>query len=327
MSARVLLRAHSGPRAGLGHVVRTLAVAEELRARGGAGRLVVDDPESAAVAARAGFEVVTADASPAWADDACTAAWVDTFTDCSEELRVLARRGTPIFLVENRTPARELATWIVQPKLYVDPDEWETRHAARILRGPEWIPLGREVRAQAPCERDLDVLVTFGGSDPLESTERVLATLPDGLRVAVAIGAHMHARRPAIARAAGRLEAELLPTQTPLAPWMARARAAVTALGTTLFELAHLRTPALVLANFAADAPVLAFCAAATPFRPLGLAGELDDAALAARLAAALADLRAPAAAVPGLGDGAARLAARLLAPAAHPAHSLTART
>jgi UDP-2,4-diacetamido-2,4,6-trideoxy-beta-L-altropyranose hydrolase len=320
MSPRVLLRAHSGPRAGLGHVVRTLAVAAEVRARGGAALLVVDDDASAAVVARAGVAVTTVAQRPAWADAECAAAWVDTFLDCSDDLRALARRGTPTFLVENRTEARELAPWIVQPKLYVDPDPWEARNAARILRGPEWIPLRHEVRAQPGVARDVDLFVTFGGSDPLGSTERVLAALPAGRRVVVAIGAHMHARRGAIARCARRIGAELLPTQAPLAPWMARARVAVTALGTTLFELAYLRTPALVLANHAADAPVLAFYAERALFRPLGLASELDDAALAACIAAGLAEVAAPAPPIPGLGDGAARLAARLLEPTIVPA-------
>jgi hypothetical protein len=50
------------------------------------------------------------------------------------------------------------------------------------------------------------------------------------------------------------------------------------------------------------------------PFHPLGLAAELGPPALAAALARALATLRAPCAAVPGLGEGATRLARRLLA-------------
>jgi len=101
---------------------------------------------------------------------------------------------------------------------------------------------------------------------------------------------------------------------------MARARVALTALGTTLFELAYLRTPAVVLANYAAtardpgDEPVLAYYRERKLFHPLGLAPELGDVELADRLGQALATLRAPAPLVPHLGDGAARLADRLLA-------------
>jgi hypothetical protein len=60
---------------------------------------------------------------------------------------------------------------------------------------------------------------------------------------------------------------------------------------------------------------VLAFYAERALFRPLGLASELDDAALATRIAAGRVELSAPAPPIPGLGDGAARLAARLLEP------------
>lgn len=317
---RVLLRAQSGPRAGAGHEMRTRAVAEEIAARGGAARLIVDDEASAARLAAAGFEAVSVLAYPGWALEPAAGAWIDGFqSDWSDDLRRLARRGTPSYLVENRTRAREWASFVVQPKLYVDPDPWERVHAARILRGAAFVPLRREVRAEAPAaRRDVELLVTFGGSDPLRSSERVLAALPAGTRVAVSVGPHMQARRAGIEQAARHLAAEILPADAPLSSWMARARLAVTALGTTLFELAHLRTPALILANYEADRAVLDFyrhvCAGPrAPFQPLGLASDLDAPALGAALARALAADGAPAERIPDLGAGAARLAERLL--------------
>lgn len=315
---RVLLRAQSGARAGAGHEMRTRAVAEEVVARGGEALLVVDDEASAARSARAGFEAVSVLRYPGWALEPAAGAWIDGFrSDWSDDLRRLARRATPSYLVENRTRAREWASFVVQPKLYVDPDPWERVHAARVLRGAAWVPLRREVRTQTPsARRDLELLVTFGGSDPLRSSERVLAALPRDTRVAVSVGAHMQARRAEIERAGRHLALEILPPDAPLASWMARARLAVTALGTTLFELAHLRTPALVLANYAADRPVLEFYreqGEQGPFQPLGLAEELEPGALRAALELALARRRGPSPAVPGLGAGAARLAERLL--------------
>ena len=308
----VLLRARSGPKVGLGHVVRTSAVAEEIVARDGRAQIVVDDEATAAALRADGFDAHSAVARPPWSAEAAAGAWLDGFVDWTADLRALARRGTATYLVENRTPAREFARFVVQPKLYVDADVWERVHAERILRGAAWIPLRASVRAQAlPRERDLDLLVTFGGSDPLRSTERVLALVPRGVRAAVAVGLHMAARRADIERLAARTGAEVLPVNAPLAPWMARARVALTAIGTTLYELFWLRTHALVLANYAADAPVLA--ARRGPFHPFGIAGELGDRELADALGHALADLRAPAPLVPHLGDGAARLADRLI--------------
>ncbi|NOT31393.1 MAG: hypothetical protein HOP15_13180, partial [Planctomycetes bacterium] len=270
-----------------------------------------------------GWEASSAAEQPHWAREKANGAWLDGFVDWTDELRTLARRGVPSYLVENRSAAREWASFVVHPNLCVAADAWERVHAARVLRGPEWIPLRREVRALRPApSRTLDLLVTFGGSDPLGSTERVLAALPTGLRVAVSVGAHMQPRRGAIERAAEKVGAEVLPTNAALGPWMARARVAITALGTTLYELAYLGTSALVLANYASDRPVLEGYRQAGLFEPLGLASEFDERALGATLRAAFERVRAPSAPsaeIRGLGEGAARLAERLLASAPVP--------
>lgn len=319
--ALVLLRARSGASVGLGHLMRTLAVAEEVVARGARACIVTDDRASAARLRAEGWEASSAAERPHWAREKANGAWLDGFVDWTDELRTLARRGVPSYLVENRSAAREWASFVVHPNLYVAADAWERVHAARVLGGAEWIPLRREVRELRPAaSRDLDLLVTFGGSDPLASTERVLAALPTGLRVAVSVGAHMEPRRGAIERAAEHKRAQVLPANTPLAPWMARARVAITALGTTLYELAYLGTAALVLANYESDRPVLEGHRKAGLFEPLGLAGEFDQRALHAALGpaldAALERARAPSAPIRGLGEGAARLAERLLAAA-----------
>jgi len=312
--ARILLRARSGARVGRGHAVRSAAVAEALRGLGAAPLLVLDDEPTARGFRAQGHEAVSALALPGWARERAAGAWLDGFVDWSEELRLLARRGTPSYLVENRTPCREFARFVVHPNLYDRRDAWERVHAARVLAGARWIPLSRAVLSQPECTRDLDLLVTFGGGDPLGSTERVLALLPAGLRVAVSVGDHMGARRADIAHAARHLAAEVLPVGAALAPWMARARAAVTALGTTLYELAFLGTPALILANYAGDAPVLARYGELAAFRALGLAPELDARTLACALERERAALPAPGARHPGLGDGARALAEHLLA-------------
>jgi len=157
-------------------------------------------------------------------------------------------------------------------------------------------------------------LITFGGSDPRRLTERALRALAGAERnVCVAVGPHMEPRRAEIARLARRAGARVLPAGTALGPWMGRARLALTALGTTLYELAFLRVPALVLANYAADRTALEHYAASGPHRPLGIADDVGDGELRERLAAELSGPAAPAPAVPGLGGGAERLARRLL--------------
>jgi hypothetical protein len=299
--------------------MRTRAVAEEVEALGGEALLVVDDIGSAARLRAEGRRAVSVLEHPAWEHEPAGAAWLDGFVDWTGELRTLARRGVRTFLVENRTPAREFCHHLVYPALHHEPDAWDRVHAGRVLAGPGWIPLAREVvETVSATERDVDLLVTFGGSDPLGSTERVLAALEPGpRRVVVSVGPHMNERRPALERAAARLGARVLDTGCDLAPWFARSRAAVTALGTTLYELAYLGVPALVLANYGSDHEALAYYAAHGPHVPLGLTGALDDRALAAALAAGWTGLlRAERPSIDELGPGARRLAETLLAAA-----------
>ena len=325
MRPLVLLRASSGPKVGMGHVMRCRSIAQEVVERGGAVLLVVDDEESAAALGNEPFDVVTAARRPDWTSEPARGAWLDGFVDWTPELERLAAAGTPAFLVENRGPAREHCDRLVYPALHYEPDEWDERHGDRILAGAPWIPLAREIRGlhQRPAsERDVDLLVTFGGSDPLELTEKVLSELDvSRLSVVVAIGPHMAARRDAIrALVAGQPNVRVLLPGMPLGRWMTRSRFALTAVGTTLYELAYLGVPALVLANWGADQTALDWYAANGPHVPLGCAAGLSPEGLRAALARGLAELECRARSAPGettvagLGGGATRLADTLLA-------------
>jgi spore coat polysaccharide biosynthesis predicted glycosyltransferase SpsG len=318
VTERVCLRAASGARIGLGHAMRTRAVAREIVALGGRPLAIVDDALTARLVAGGGVEAAVEAERPEWASEPATAVWLDGYRDWSDALRTLERATGPRVVVENRTAARELCDRVVYPSLHHRDDAWDRAHAAAVLSGARWIPLAREVREAGPREeRDVDLLIAFGGSDPARLTERALALLAGThARVAVVVGPHASARRPAIERLASALpRGEVVPAAAPLAAWMARSRVALTALGTSLYELAWLRVPALVLANYASDRAALAHYAADGPHRPLGVAGELDDDELRRALARGVEELatRRPAP-VEGLGEGAQHLARLLLA-------------
>jgi spore coat polysaccharide biosynthesis predicted glycosyltransferase SpsG len=317
----VLLRAASGAGVGMGHVMRTRAVAEALLAEGVAPLVVVDDETSARSMDLPGARVVTEAEHPEWTREPARGAWIDGFRDWSDDLARLRAGAVPSLLVENRGPSRERCDELVYPSLHWVPDPWDRAHAARVLGGADWVPLLRAVReAPRPVERDVELLITFGGSDPRGLTERTLGALElRGRRIVVAVGHHMAARRAAI-RALARQgdDVRVLSPGSPLAPWMARARMALTAVGTSLYELAYLGTPSLVVANHASDREALEWYATHGPHRPLGIAEELSEEGLRAALASGMRELeRSHAASVPGLGEGALRLAHRLLGLAA----------
>lgn len=328
MAARgiVLFRAETGSATGLGHLMRSRAVALAVRELGGDARFVVDDSVSAARLAAEGFAAVLADERPGWCAEDARGVWLDGRRDLGPELAACASLGLACFLVESRSPARARAAAVVQPALHHRPDAWEERHAERVLAGAAWIPLAPEIlaapRASAP---DLELLVTFGGSDPRHLTERALAALAGcGRRIAVLVGPHMEARRHALERLVRRASssAEVLPSAGSEAAregidvprLLRRARLALTAVGTTLYELAFLQVPAAILANFPEDRPALDHYAHCGPHLSLGLADEVGEAELRRRLLGLLAAPPGPTPPIPGLGQGARALARCLLA-------------
>lgn len=271
------LAASSGPAVGMGHVMRSLSVARELKRLGASILGEVGDERAQELFRSHGIEArLAGQAMPP-----CKSAWLDGFRDWSGEMRKLRTRGTRIALVENRLPCRELADWIIHPSLHHVPDAWERDNAERVFGGRAWVPLTPEVIAAEPASsKNIDLLVTFGGADPEHLTERLLDALIElecPLRVCVVLGWHMGARSEAIEARLQRLKAgQLIPSGGGLAPWIARSRLAVTALGTTLYEFAYLGLPALILANYDKDQPALDYYAEFGPHRPLGVASALS---------------------------------------------------
>lgn len=282
----VVLRAASGQDIGLGHAMRSWAVAQEIVRLGGRARLIVDDVRTARslpTDSRLGLEVLTAEEKDETDHASVSTAWFDGFRDWSEELDPFAKAGVPAVLVENRTEARPRADRLLYPALHHVDDEWDRAHPERVLSGPAWIPLRSAVVSECTAtERDVDLLVTFGGSDPRHLTERVLRLLAGDERViVVAVGALMESRRAVLTTLLGFLpNATLLSAGAELASWMARSRTAVTALGTTLCELAYHRVPAGILANYSEDSPALAWYSGSEHHVPIGVAEEVTDAQL-----------------------------------------------
>ncbi|HED66357.1 MAG TPA: hypothetical protein ENJ09_12485 [Planctomycetes bacterium] len=319
----VLLRARSGAEVGMGHVMRSRAVGRELARLGARVLFVVDDSRTATAFSDEPFEVRLA--SDGWPDGPIRSAWLDGFLGWEEELERLGRRGVPAFLVENRIADRDRAERIVYPALHFVPDAWDSEHSDRVLAGAPWVPLAEDVlRTEPDRSRDIALLVTFGGSDPNGLTERVLPLLdfvPGDL--AIGVGHHMAGRRDRIRALAKDLEDRMSPERrvhvldpgTRLAPWMARSRTALTALGTTLYELAYLEVPALILANYDDDRPALDWYRTHGPHLPIGVHDALVGLELAAELRNRWSELTGRGARRPaGLGGGAVRIAHTLLA-------------
>ncbi|GAB4257794.1 MAG: UDP-2,4-diacetamido-2,4,6-trideoxy-beta-L-altropyranose hydrolase [Deferrisomatales bacterium] len=287
MAGTLLLRADAGPGIGAGHLMRCLALAQAWGEAGGRAVLAAAElaPALAARAAREFDEVVAVAGRPGSREDARATAriarqggagWIVldgyAFGDAYEE--EAAGGGARLLALDDCGHAdHRCADAVLNQNLHATAALYPRRgpHTALLL-GPRYCLLRREFRARpAPRRRPEGparrVLVTFGGADPLGLTEEALealALLPEAeaLDCAVAVGG-ANPRAGSIARAAEAAPFRCRVHRDPpdLAALMAWADLALTAAGSTCWELAHLGVPAaavVVAENQIAHAQALA---------------------------------------------------------------------
>jgi len=268
---RLLVHADSGPEIGLGHVMRCLTLVEALGRRavflspgaeevrrlvetGGHTFVAVAGPDDiAGMLERLGPAILIVDSYRV--DAAQTAFW-------KEKSRLLV-------VIDDLNDRYLPADLVINGNVYAEELAYERDR--RLLLGPRYLLLRRDFQTQAAKEivpRAENLLVTFGGSDPRELTPRILEILAGcDLRARVAVGPDFGGRSApgelsarwgsadnssGWSRAAtggdktGTLKVELVekPDMASLMTW---ADMAVSAGGSTLYELCATGTPALAV--------------------------------------------------------------------------------
>ncbi|MEI9985272.1 MAG: UDP-2,4-diacetamido-2,4,6-trideoxy-beta-L-altropyranose hydrolase [Aliidongia sp.] len=191
--------------------------------------------------------------------------------------------GKPILAWDDGAPLVPLhATLVVNASSASRAEDYAERApGARLLLGPAYLPLRRDIRRLIGLPRPASghLLLTFGGSDPLGLTAPVLQSLAprfDG-RIEAVLGGSVADPRPAEAVATAYPDRIRLHRDTPrIGELMRGARLAVSAAGGTLAELAALHTPSIlvVVADNQSDAARLS----ASHGWCLALDGRVDDA-------------------------------------------------
>lgn len=301
----VLIRCDGGHGIGLGHVVRCLAIAAELRDRFAAAVRFAMKGEEAAVALVRGaaFPVERlSDAAEAPSLRACIAAekpdvvLMDLRTPYdAAAMAVLRAAGCRIAVLDDAGPRRLDADCSFFPPSAAALD-WSKALGERHI-GFEWIPLRRQF-AEAPARRtgpERFALILGGGSDPHGIGRRFLAsaarTLPASWRLGLVIGAAA-SDDPGLDEIAGKLGARLAIHRhvEDMAALMAKADLALASFGMTAYELAAVGVPMLLLClseDHRVSATSLAEAGAA---EIAGVAKDVTDAALDAAIARLAAD-------------------------------------
>lgn len=253
---RAVLRCDASAGSGVGHLVRSLALAEAAGARGWEVALLgdVDAPLGRRLVAAAGVPVrpAPADLRRALAEDGDLASadvlHVDHY-DVAGDLRTAG--GPLVSSIEDGTFGRRPADVVVDSTLGAEDADRPGDGSGTVLLGVRYAPLRAAVRAArraagtAPAHPGDDVLVVMGGTDAfgVSAAAARLAARAGATRVrVVAAGAAADRVR---AEAPG---AEVLGPQDDLPALAASAGVVLSAAGTSVWELACVGVPTAILA-------------------------------------------------------------------------------
>lgn len=300
----LLLRVDASRAIGTGHLMRCLALAEAWQDLGGACTFAMAETlpaieervrgkgmELARIAAEVGSQR-DAEATLRLAQER-RPAWVvldgyrfdGTFQDRIHEsgLRLLA-------LDDYGHAGRYAADLVLNQNLSARPELYGHRlPRSRLLLGTRYLLVGRSFRARRPRARTgpaRHLLVTLGGVDPRNMTERILRALvkmdDTDLRVRAVVGSgNPNAERLEQEVGASRDRIELVRDPPDMAELMDWADLAVAAAGTTAWELAYLGVPSLLLSTAENQRDVASSLAAAGAARDLGMYDALSETTIA----------------------------------------------
>jgi spore coat polysaccharide biosynthesis predicted glycosyltransferase SpsG/CMP-N-acetylneuraminic acid synthetase len=301
---RILFRTDGSARIGMGHVFRTLAIADALRSTSQAELAFVmsaDHKEGILEVTRRGHTVkVTGD---------------DRLETCLEQIRdfspgilvndlpqiegeyvkALAHIGATTVNLVDTLDDLEVTEHYKQVIVSVMGEERETPEG--FYGGPEYAILRSHFRERAKDVRDVPrlVLLSFGGSDPQGLTlkaARALASVPPSVEILAVAGPAFSYRAEfeALAGSLSRRIPLINEAGGHIADLMLEADIVVGSGGMSVYEIAALGTPGIVLAQNAKEDRRMAEFARQGTIEYLGLGTEVDEAAVARAVTALLDD-------------------------------------
>ena len=267
MRSGVAIWTEGGPAVGMGHVMRCISVAKAFAALGievhfytnaGEGGEGGDGGAVEAALTDAGFEH---DTLPFDTQEIGRIneeiAVIDTHRDVLRHVIALKEAGTKTVLIDNYS-ASDMADSVIVPCAATGARPMREG----FLRGPDYVIVGENfLKARDAMERPahsspLRVLVTMGGADPNNLTETVVEALQvlKDIDVTVVMGpASKKSGRLERLKALGNSRFTFLHGVKDMAPLMNRAHVAFTAPGITVYELAFMGVPSVILGNYSSD--------------------------------------------------------------------------
>lgn len=269
--SHLVIRADAGTSMGTGHLMRCLAVAQEWIARGGTATLVTACAVPALLDRFAAHHIRVIrlpDAHPNDGDLATMQRVLDEHPGANVVLdgyhfdpgyqSAVASAGCRLAVIDDNAHLPQyFAHVIVNQNLHAPELAASYPRSSRLLLGPRYALLRREFRLQRTPFREHPgvarrILVSLGGSDPDNLTEKVLAALSaaniPGIEAVILLGPlNRYGREVGAAARQTPFPTRVERDSTRVAEWMSWAELAVSGAGSTTWELAYMGLPAVLV--------------------------------------------------------------------------------
>lgn len=268
----LIIRADANAQIGTGHVMRCLALAQAWQARGGKTILVSHDlapalaqriqtEQISLVPVRAGLNLAEDAALLIETARAQNAEWVvvDGYHFDANYQRVIKAAGFKLLVLDdNGDYEHYYADFVLNQNLHATPELYAQREAyTKLLLGNRYVLLRREFLEWRMWERQIPdvakrILVTLGGGDPENATLSVIRALNEidiaGLESVIVVGA-ASPHRQVIERMAkqSHVKMRVESNVTDMPALMAWADVAISGAGSTVWELAFMGLPSIVM--------------------------------------------------------------------------------
>jgi len=192
-----------------------------------------------------------------------------------------------VTLLDNATPARLLSDINIYPNAHADYQSlgWDG-YKGQVLGGADYTIIRPEILKVRehilPFDEHQCILVTMGGADPNHLTEKVMGALrplAETVDVKVVVGPHAKLDQSGAAVSLSE-HFDVIEDPYALGELMCRAGLAVTSLGVTIYELAYMGVPTVVISNYENDVMDEERLKVFHGIIPLGYHGRVDAARL-----------------------------------------------
>lgn len=265
---KIVFRVDGGGGIGLGHLMRCVALADACRAQGHAPLFICkDNPSALQLFQERGYEVHKISSQITLQEELNQLPQiiqngdllvVDGYAFTSAYLAALhqALKGKTVLVYIDDLMDRELPVDLVLGNVYATREEYATKLLPEtvLVTGPKYLPLRQEFQAlpkKGISDQIRNVLITFGGEDPANITQKVVEALSHhkpSIHLEILLGpAYPHEVSLQQVLAGYPHPHQIHRNPSNLAVLYQKADVAIAASGITVWELAAAGTPMLII--------------------------------------------------------------------------------